>query len=265
MFTKMLNKSKYSFVILLLLLLISELSWAQSKWYANTSLQIINSDFQGNSSNSSFYFYNGLRFQTQSFSLGLSVPLVFVNSNRFTQSSDIGNSNNLMGESTMGSMTFGLGDLYLNSSVPVVNESGSIPTFSIDGYIKFPTSSTNLEIGTNKIDAQIALGLRKYIHNFSLFAQFGYLFLGKSDGSNLIDPYTISIGLGYSFGYGQHSILLAYDSYTKIISGLSSPKQLALGYNYMISAGLYFNSFVSGGLNNSSANFTVSGGLNFEL
>ncbi len=101
--------------------------------------------------------------------------------------------------------------------------------------------------------------------DFSFFGQFGYLFLGDAAGAETIDPYTISLGIGYAFGSGEHSVLLAYDSYTTIVQGVASPQQLALGYNYMIQKGLFFTTIVSKGLNNSTSDYTISGGLNFEL
>ena len=131
--------------------------------------------------------------------------------------------------------------------------------------MKFPTATPRLGIGTGEFDSQIALGVRKFIDRFSFFGQFGYLFLGDVEGAETIDPYTISLGIGYAFGYGEHSILLAYDSYNTIVQVSSSPQQLALGYNYMINYGLYFTAIVSTGLNSSSSDYTVSGGLNFEL
>ncbi len=247
----------------------------QGKWYANSSLQMIGSSFQDGSNHNSFYFYNGLRYQTQGLSLSLNIPLVFGSDNTFTQfgSSYIPNNNNNnfnysedhMGGDGMTSLNVGLGDLYLNGSFQFLKESKNMPAFSAEGYVKFPTATESLGIGTGKLDAQLALGLRKFINHFSLFAQIGYLFLGEIEGSEIINPYTLSLGVGYAFGYGKHSILLAYDSYSTIIQGTASPQQIALGYNYLIKNGLYFTAIVSNGLNNSTSDYTVSGGLNFEL
>ncbi len=246
---------------------------AQSKWYANTSLQMVGSDFQDGTSHNSVFLYSGLRYYTQEYFLSMSIPIVFGSGNTFTQ---LGNSyipNNGMnngddhmgGSDGMSSISVGIGDLYLNGSYSVIKETKTLPNFSVDGYVKFPTATPSLGIGTGEFDSQIALGVRKFIDQFSFFGQFGYLFLGDVEGAKTIDPYTISLGVGYAFGYGKHSILLAYDSYTTIVQGSASPQQVALGYNYMINYGLYFTAIVSKGLNSSTSNYTVSGGLNFEL
>lgn len=246
---------------------------AQSKWYANTSLQMVGSDFQDGTSHNSFFLYGGLRYQTQGYFLSLSIPVIFGSGNTFTQlgnsyipnDGENNNDDHMGGANGMNSISVGFGDLYLNGSYSIIKETKSFPNFSIDGYVKFPTATPSLGIGTGEFDSQIALGVRKFINRFSFFGQFGYLFLGDVEGAETIDPYTISLGVGYAFGYGEHSILLAYDSYTTIIQGTASPQQLALGYNYMIHKGLFFTTILSAGLNSSTSDYTISGGLNFEL
>jgi hypothetical protein len=268
------KNKKYIISLFVIVIFANGFLFAQGKWYANTSLQMVGSSFQDGSSHNSFYLYNGLRYQTQGLSLSLNIPLVFGSNNTFTQvgssfipnnNNDFNNSEDHMGGNGMNSLNVGLGDLYLNSSVQFLKESNSIPAFSLEGYVKFPTATESLGIGTGKFDAQLALGLRKFINHFSLFAQFGYLFLGEIEGAEIINPFTLSLGVGYAFGYGKHSILLAYDSYSTIIKGTASPQQIALGYNYLIRNGLYFTAIVSNGLNSSTSDYTVSGGLNFEL
>ncbi|VAX21360.1 hypothetical protein MNBD_IGNAVI01-1484 [hydrothermal vent metagenome] len=262
--------------LLLIVFVISNVALAQDSWYYSPSLQMVGSDFQDGSNHNSFFLYNGLRYQTQSFYLSLSIPIVFGNSNTFTQlgstyipngseNNDFDHGGNHTGNGGMNSTNIGFGDTYLNGSLQVIHETKFLPAFSIDGYIKFPTATASLGIGTGEFDSQIALGIRKFVNRFSFFGQFGYLFIGDAEGASTINPYTISLGVGYMFGYGKHSILLAYDSYTTIVQGFSSPKQLAFGYNYMINYGLYFTAIVSAGLNSSTSDYTISGGLNFEL
>lgn len=264
------KNKKSIYIYLVVALFISITISAQSKWYANSALQMVGSEFQDGSKHNSFFLYNGLRYQTQDYYLSLSIPIVFGSDNTFTQLGNSyipndGDDDHMGGSGSMSSVNIGLGDLYLNGSVSFVRESNSFPNLSIDGYVKFPTTSPNLGIGTGEFDSQIALGIRKFINSFSFFGQFGYLFLGDAAGAETIDPYTISLGIGYAFGYGEHSVLLAYDSYTTILQGVASPQQLALGYNYMIRRGLFFTSIVSSGLNSSTSDYTISGGLNLEL
>ncbi len=256
--------------ILLAVILISITASGQSKWYANSSLQIVGSEFQDGGKHNSFFFYNGVRYQTRNYYLSLSVPVIFGSENTFTQfeNSYMPNDNgdeHMLENGGMRNLSVGFGDIYLNGSLSLIKESSVMPNISLDGYVKFPTASANLGVGTGAYDYQIAFGLKKYINRFSFFGQFGYLFLGKIAGAETINPFTFSVGVGYAFGYGEHSVLLAYDSYSTIIQGAASPRQLALGYNYMIHRGLFLTTILSAGLNSSTSDYTFSGGLNFEL
>jgi len=251
-----------AFIILgVLLIIIPKISLGQNKWYANTSLQVVGSKLQDGNEHNLYFMYGGIRYQTQNYVLGFNLPLVLENKQTVDQlnGSEFRTSNN------MNSLEAGVGDLYFNGSFNVVKETAVSPNFSIDGYVKFPTASNNLYIGSRKFDYQIAVGIRKFINHISLWGQLGYLFLGNSDEYTFKNPITISIGIGYIFGSGEHSILFAFDSFNNGIKNSASPQQLALGYNYKIHAGLFFTTFLSSGLNNASTDYTISGGLNFSI
>lgn len=256
---------------------------AQNKLYLNTSMQMTGSSFSDGSNHNSFFLNGGLTYQTRKLYLSLSLPIVFSPNNTFTQVGDTFLPNNNNGSSNsgnyfnrfghmndqdgdmMGITNLGIGDLYLNSSLNIIDEGSIFPSFSIDGYVKFPTASSNVGIGTGKYDFQIALGTRKYVNNLSFFAQLGYLFLGKDKQSEIVDPITFSLGMGYTFANRKHSLLLGYDSYSTIILGAVSPRQLALGYNYLINSGLYISTIAAAGLNSSTSDYTFTVGLNFEI
>ena len=270
-------------VAILFTLLAFNNSNAQSNWYVNTSIQTTGNTFSDGSNHSSFFLYGGLTYQAQKLYLSLSLPVVFTQNNTFTQLGNTFLPNNHMGNNnsnnffdmfghmndrngeTIPNTDVGIGDLYLNGSLQVVDEEKILPSFSVDGYVKFPTASTEIGIGTGKFDFQIAIGTKKYINNFSLFAQFGYLFLGEVEGSAVLDPFTFSFGIGYTFTNRKHSFLLGYDSYSTIIQGTASPRQLAFGYNYLINNGLYISAIAAAGLNSSTSDYTFSVGLNFEI
>ena len=95
--------------------------------------------------------------------------------------------------------------------------------------------------------------------------QAGYLFLGNSNESNIENPITFSVGIGNNFGGSNHLLLIGYDSYSTVVTGFASPKQLSLGYTYLISTKLSYTMIGSVGLNNSTSDFTVSAGFNFTL
>jgi len=263
--------------------LVSNKTNAQNKWYVNTSIQTTGSTFSDGSNHNSFFFYGGLTYQTQKLYLSLSLPVVISPDNTFTQIGDTFLPNNQMGNGgsndffnrfghmnnrngdMMRNINVGLGDLYLNGSLQIIDEGKILPSFSVDGYVKFPTASTVIGIGTNKFDYQIAIGTKKYINNISLFAQIGYLFLGKSEGAAILDPLTFTFGIGYTFPNRKHSFLLGYDSYSTIIQSAASPKQLALGYNYLINSRLFISTIAAAGLSSSTSDYTFSAGLNFEI
>lgn len=252
--------------VFLLFFSFGEKNVAQEKWYANTSVQLIDSDIQDGSSRNTIYFNNGIRYQTPNYFFGLNVPLVLNQiANENSNEQITSNTSNMMNGELLEEYKFGIGDIYINGSIVLLNETMKSPSIALDGYLKIPTASTELGIGTGKFDSQFALSVRKFINNISIYGQFGYLILGNIEGEEIMNPYTISIGIGYMFANGNHSVLLAYDSYTTIFQGVQSPKQIAVGYNLKISNGLFATSFISAGLSNSTSNFTISGGLNYEL
>lgn len=87
----------------------------------------------------------------------------------------------------------------------------------------------------------------------------------SAQDENVLNPLTISPGIGYAFMNGEHSIILGYDSYSTVVRGSESPEQIAVGYNYMIKRGLFLNFITSKGLNNSTSDYSFSGGINLEL
>ncbi len=270
-------------ILVVIVISISSRTVAQEKFYASTTIQMIGSSYNENSHQNSYYVYGGLKYQAEQYYLSVSMPIVFSNKNLFTQ---LGNTflqnnhndtgeNNLptsntghMGSSSNGMMSpssIGLGDLYLNGSFTVLEELDALPIISVDGYIKIPTATENLGIGTGEFDYQIALGLKKYFNRVSVFGQLGYLMFGSDNTDEIQNPITVSLSVGYIFGAHRHSVMIGYDSYSTIVKGLSSPQQLAFGYNYLLSPGVLITSILSIGLNNATSDYTISGGMNFEI
>lgn len=266
---------KFFTQILILLvnsMLLISITSAQEHWYVSTAFQIIGSKFRDETAHNSYYLYGGVRYQAQKFNLSVSMPVVYDSGNQFIRVGNSGLSDSHMDGSNdndstdiLSPINVGLGDIYLNGSFKLMEGKKVLPSVSINGYIKFPSASTHLGIGTGEYDFQLALGLRKYINNFSFFGQFGYLYLGKSVVSESIIPFTLSLGIGYAFGYGKHSILLTYDSYSTIIQGFTSPEQLGLGYNYLITKRVFLTSIASVGLNSPTSDYTLSTGFNIGI
>lgn len=254
---------------------------AQDRFSINTSLTAIGGNLSDGSHNIAYYLYGGLRYQAQDYYLSLSLPLVFNSSGSFTQlggmyfpnGNDIGGGMHgsggqgsmMNGSLGMSALNAGIGDMYAYGSYTLVKETNSLPAFSTDGFVKFPTASPSLNIGTGKFDFNLAVSARKFISTFSFYLQTGYLFLGNSSEANIENPITFSAGIGNNFGGGNHLLLIEYDSYSTIVTGLASPKQLSLGYTYLINPKLGYTMIGSVGLNNSTSDYTISAGFNFIL
>jgi len=279
--------SIFSAIIFLVLIGAFSSTAAQNRFSVNTSLSAVGGNLSDGSHNIAYYLYGGLRYQAQDYYLSLSLPFVFNSSGSFTQlggmyfpnGSGNGNGNNISGgmhgSGSQGSMMngslemsnfkTGIGDMYAYGSFTLVKETNSLPAFSTDGFVKFPTASPSLHNGTGKFDFNLAVSARKFIGTFSFYVQTGYLFLGNSSEADIENPVTFSAGIGNNFGGGNHLWLIEYDSYSTIVSGFASPKQLSLGYTYLINSKLAYTMIGSAGLNNSTSDFTISAGFNFNL
>lgn len=256
---------------------------AQGRFSVNTSLTAVGSNLSDGSHNIAYYLFGGLRYQAQDYYLSLSLPLVYNSSGSFTQLGGMyipngsgndtggimhgsgGQGSMMNGSEEMSSLNAGIGDMYVYGSYTLIKETNTLPALSTDGFVKFPTASPSLNIGTGKFDFNLAMSARKFIGTFSFYVQTGYLFLGNSTDANIENPITFSTGIGYNFGGGNHFLLIEYDSYSTVVTGFASPKQLSLGYTYLISTKLSYTMIGSVGLNNSTSDFTVSAGFNFNL
>jgi hypothetical protein len=259
---------------------------AQGNFMGNATLQVVGGNFSDGAHYVSTYVYGGFRYQKKGFNLSANVPLVFAANGSFTQVGGIYIPNRHNGENTegrwhdnsndhgsmmddttgmMSSLNAGIGDLYLYGSYKLLLQENAMPEFSLDSYIKFPTATSSLNIGTGKFDFNIAVSLRKTFNRFLFYTQLGYLFVGKTEGTDVVNPVTFSIGIGVYLGKGNHALFAGYDSYSTLVNGYAAPKQFALGYNYIVSPTLSYSFISSFGLNNSTSDFSLSGGINFGI
>ena len=284
-YCKIQSGSIFSAIILLILIRAFSSTAAQDRFSISTSVTAVGGTLSDDSHNNSYFLYGGLRYQTQDYYLSLSLPLVFNSSGSFTQVGGMYfpngdrngsiSSGGMHGSGTQGSMmngglgmsdvNAGIGDMYVYGSYTLVRETNSFPGFSTDGFVKFPTASSSLNIGIGKFDFNLAVSARKFFGTFLFYAQAGYLFLGNSSEANIVNPITFSAGIGKNFYNGKHLFLLEYDSYSTVVTGFASPKQLSLGYTYLISSKLSYTMIGSVGMNNSTSDFTISAGFNFIL
>ena len=268
------------------LIVFSNASIAQGSFMGNATLQVVGGNFSDGTHYVSTYVYGGLGYQEQRFNLNANIPIVFAGNGSFTQVGGIyipnrhdgentggmwhGNSNDhgsMMDDTNgmMSSLNAGIGDLYLYGSYKLFLQENALPEISLDSYTKFPTATSSLNIGTGKFDFNLAVSLRKTFGRILFYTQLGYLFVGKTEGTDVINPVTFSIGIGAYLGNGNHAILAGYDSYSTIVNGFAAPKQLAIGYSYIVSPTLSYSFISSFGLNSSTSDFALSGGINFGI
>lgn len=268
------------------LISLSNVSIAQGSFIGNATLQVVGSNFSDGTHYVSTYVYGGLRYQEQRFNLNVNLPIVFASKGSFTQVGGIFIPNRHYGKDTAGmwydesnmygsmmddtngmmsSLNAGIGDLYLYGSYKLLLQENVLPEISLDGFIKFPTATTSLNIGTGEYDFNVALSLRKTLNRFLFYTQLGYLIVGKTEGTDVTNPVTFSIGIGVYLGNGNHALFAGYDSYSTLVNGFVAPKQFALGYRYIVNQLLSYSFISSFGLNNSTSDFSLSGGINFGI
>lgn len=264
----------------------SKMSVAQGGFWGNATLQVVGGNFSDGAHYVSTYVYGGIRYQEQRFNLNVNIPIVFAGNGSFTQVGGIYIPNRHNGEDTggmwhddsgthgsmmdnthgmMSSLNAGIGDLYFYGSYKLFLQENALPEVSLDGFIKFPTATTSLNIGTDEYDFNVAVLLRKTFNRFLFYTQLGYLIIGKTEGTDVVNPVTFSIGIGVYLGNRNHALFAGYDSYSTIVNGFASPKQFAIGYSYIISPTLSYDVISSFGLNNSTSDFSLSGGINFGI
>ncbi len=243
--------------------------FAQGKFFVNSYVQFVSGKFEDGAKYSSVFFYNGIKYQARDLFLSLNIPFVAISSNGSADKSGgipkATNTSGILHSEEENHMALGFGDLYFNLSYEIISQGALFPAVSLDGYVKAPTASKSLGIGSGSFDYFTAIGLRKNFERFLLFAQFGYLTLGEVVGSRVDNPFTLSAGVGYLLGSNNQSLYLGYDSYSTIIQGHVPPKQLSFGYNYAFNPRLIFSAIFSLPLDSENSDLFFSGGFNYEL
>ncbi len=259
----------------------------QVNWYINTSLQLAGGNFIYNTFDNVVSLYGGVGYQSGNFGISFSFPVVGNKNNFISQSGGmmlpIGNSKNgygnmqnsgssgngmmgggsssMMGSSTIGNMNWGLGDLYLFSNYTILSQSDFFSDVILNAQIKFPTASTNMNIGTGQFDYGASVTFRRSFETYVAIVDLGYLNLGDPSGITYENPFTYSFGLGKFFNDGEYSLLLYYSAYTEVVKGYEPPRQIALGLNYKISENLILTGIGAAGLSKFSPAYNFSAGI----
>ena len=286
---KYIKKPTAGFLILFLFAAGNSFVRGQEGWTLSTSLQYSSGSYLSTSSNKIFYLYGGAGYQTGKWSFNFSVPVVAQsaggvgqvggmmlpngnggNSNGNTMGNNgggmMGNNQSSMGNQSMSSFSHvGLGDFYLYGSYNLYENQSSLFSLTLNSFVKFPTANNSQGLGTGKFDYGISTTLRQTINSFLIFADLGYIEIGKPANINYKNPFSYGLGVGRYFDNGNYSLLLYYQAYTTIIEGYDAPKSISLGFNYKINQQLTLSLIGAAGLSKVTSDFSFSSGLEWNL
>lgn len=231
----------------------------------------------------SFYLYGGLNYKTGSLNFSASVPLVLTTSGTVSQiggtyyqthdnphdeeTNSPDDDHSHMGGAHGGFLDeydTGLGDLYFNSHFTLVEQGRVTPQLKVSSYLKFPTASSHLNIGTGEFDYNVSASLSKTVDTYSFYFSVGKLFLGDTEEFQFNDPFIFSGSIGKYFPKKDFSVLINYERYTPIFPDTQAPAQLSVGINLPGSM-MNYNLIGSLGLSETSPDFTISCGMNMML
>lgn len=235
--------------------------FGQSGWYFNSSVQISGGSYLVNSYNNVYSIYGGLRYQGEGFGISVSVPVIG-SSNNYTISQNTQMSG---GSTTISSMNYGLGDIYGYFDYRILSESKSVADLYLNSQIKIPTASPDLNVGTGKFDFGFSLSGKKSFDSFATFAELGYLNIGDPSTITYKNPIIYGLGIWKYFNYGEYSLFVYYNGYTKIVDGYDPPQQVSIGTNYRTSDKVIFSLIASAGIGNFAPDYILSGGIRIKL
>jgi len=256
-----------------------------SKWTLSTSFQVTGGGYIYNEYSTLYLLYGGIRYQNNNLSLYGYIPVVAQNNPGFTQSGmmiiptgrenegeggmmnrgNMQGENNSVNQSSMMNSQISLGDFYLYGSYQLLNEINNPMDLYINPGIKFPTATGSSGIGTGQFDYSLSLNFRRSIESFIFLAEAGFIKLGDPGGVDYKDPFTYGFGLGKFISQSGSSVLLYFNSYTKILDNYEPPRQVSLGLNLKLNSMTAFSLIGSKGLSSYSPDFSISGGFNFNL
>lgn len=279
-------KKNIPYALIIFFLLVEFDAYGQSNWSINSSLQYASGNYLSANRLNSVYLFGGVRYDSEDYSVALSIPFIVSNGQNVSQfgnifvpnhmssgtsgsAGSVGPGGRMMGNeslvSTSSSTNYGIGDLYLYTNYNLLNQFTFPFGLSLGGFIKFPTASTTNGFGTGKFDFSITTTVRKNLGEFLVYASGGYILLGDPTGINYNNPYTLNLGIGKFFTDEKISALLSYSLYSKILDAYQMPQELSLGVNIIPNNKITYTLIGSAGLSNSTPDFVLSVGLKYNF
>jgi hypothetical protein len=252
---------------------------ANGQWSVSSSLQYSTGNYIYEQNTSTFYLYGGLRYRGNRWQVSASLPLISQNSDlvtgsggAFFPSTHHGNNESGgthhrggMGSTGTSEMINGVGDMYLYGSWELLGGGGDQPTISINPRIKVPTASTEKGFGSGKWDYGISATVRKRLGQYFLLGDVGFWMLGDPDSLNYRNPLVAGVGVGRFLNHNQTGLMLYYETYSTIVSGLDPLRQLSLGLSHRLREGVMLNIIGAAGLSESTPDLSLSGGVEWQF
>lgn len=264
-------------------------------WSINGGVQYLNGDYIYTTRTSTYYLSGGIRYQSNRWNAGISVPLIAQNNDLVSGSGGMflpsdhnhqGQNGGGMGGGNQGGgmvggnrvvtdevgsqFEFGMGDVYLSGQYQLVGGGSSnllprSPSIAISAQIKFPTASKERNFGTGEFDYGMTVNVAKQWKNYAAFLDGGYWLLGDPPEIDYKNPFTYGIGIGRFFRNGQFSALLYYQGYSIILENYDPPRQGSLGFYYRLNHQTIFSAMAIAGFSDTSPDFGLSVGFNLTL
>lgn len=253
---------------------------AKGQWSVSSSVQFSRGQYTFEDYTNTYYLYGGIRYLAPKWSLSAGIPLIAQNSDlvsnsggTFLPSRHHGEENTggtqhgagMMGGGSFSNMEMGLGDLYLRGAYLIFSEDRAIPYVGGKASLKIPTAATAHNFGSGKLDYGLGFTFRKTFRDYLAVLDLGYWSIGDPAGIEYKDTHVLGAGAGRFFNQGQYGLMLYFQTYSQIISGLEGYRQISLGINYRANANLLVTVTGGAGLSETSPGFSLSSGFEWSL
>ena len=230
--------------------------------------------YGGNTSTSIFYVPIIARYETNVYSLKLTIPYVRligpgnvvsgINPIVLEKESDgsrrRGNGG-FQNDNVGSSARDGLGDLVAAASYRLLDDQQYDLLAGITGKIKIGTADRRSGLGTGENDYSIQLDLSKGINRFTAFGSAGYRFLGDPPGVNLSNGFFGTIGGSYRFTLETGGGLV-FDFAKATSSSSSAVRELTAFINFYVTPISKLQVYVLRGFSNGGPDY--GGGVSYS-
>lgn len=154
----------------------------------------------------------------------------------------------------------GLGDIVGTVACRVVDSAPTRVQVVVGTRIKIPTASATRGLGTGRADLGALAGIRKQFDQGWLYAEGGYLKVGRPAGVDLRNAAFWSIGAGRRLS-GRTSLLASAAGNTAILREFGAPVEVGAGVGIRAGERLIFTILPSVGLTDASPRIALTFGL----